>query len=84
MGVAYLQRATVWTNDPLSSLDEPLLIPDDVSNLDDIAGNGVVQDLDRLTDSNTTSEELDHVPGLQDDVGIISLTCSSHRHRTVD
>ena len=50
---SYLQRASIWSDDSLSPLHEPFLIRNDVSDLDDVACNSVVQNLDGLGDVNT-------------------------------
>lgn len=47
-GRAHLQRRSVRSNDSLTTFDETLLVPDDVSDLDDIASSVVSEDLDGL------------------------------------
>lgn len=44
----YLQCRSVRPDDSLTTLDESLLVPDDVSDLDDVAGGVVSEDLDGL------------------------------------
>jgi hypothetical protein len=44
----YLERTPRWAQYPLSPFDESLFISNDISNLDHIAGDIIVQNLDCL------------------------------------
>ena len=80
----YLERATIWTNDPLSPFHESLLIPHDVTNLDNVACNVVVQDLHSLPNRYASRKELDHISSFEDDIWVVCFTCCSYGHGTVN
>ncbi len=80
----HLQRAPVWTDNSLPPLDKALLIPDNVTNLDNIAGNVVVQNLDSLSYGHSSGKELDHITSFQDDVRVVCFSRCPHSHRTMD
>ena len=81
---SYFQSTSVWSDDPLSSLHEPLLVSDQGPDLYDVASNLVVQNLHGLGDGDPSGEQLNHVPGLENDVWVESLASRAHRHRAVD
>ena len=72
------------TREPLPPLDETLLIPNDVANLDDVACNVIIQDFDCLTNRNASSEQLDHVSRLEDNVRVVCFTRCPNGHGTMD
>ena len=76
----YLQGASIWTNDSLSPLHKPLLVPHNVSYFDDITSNTVVQYLGSLCHSYTTSQKLDHVSSFENDVRVISFPSRFNGH----
>ena len=79
-----LKRTAVWSDNALPPLCETLLVPDKISNLDDVAGNAIIQDFDGLSNCDTSRKKFDHVSRLKDDVGIICLPRCTNRHRTVN
>lgn len=46
--LTHLESRSIWSDYSLSPLDESLLVPDQTSNLDDITGNIILQDLQCL------------------------------------
>ena len=74
----HLERTTVWTNDPLPSLDKPLLIPNYVTDLDDITGDIIIQNLNCLTNSDSSCKQLDHIPGFENDIWVICFSRCPH------
>lgn len=83
-GSSYLQRTPVRSDDPLPPLHKPFLIRNDVPDLDDVACNGIVQNLDRLGDVNASSEQFDQVAGFEYNVRIIGFAGCPHRHGTTN
>jgi len=75
---AYLERTSVWSNDPLSPLHKPFLIRNYVPNLDDVTRNGIVQNFNRLSDVHTSGEQFDQVAGFEDDVWIVCFAGGPH------
>jgi hypothetical protein len=82
--VTDLEGAAIWSNNALPPLCETLLIPNKISDLDDVASNAIIQDFDRLSDCDASRKEFYHVSRLQNDVGIICLPRCTNRHRTVN
>ena len=80
----HLECTPIWTNNPLPPLHVSLLVPDEVPNFNDIAGHVVVEDLDRLSDGDTSSEKLDHVAGFEDDVWVVCFARGPDGHGTVN
>lgn len=80
----YLECASIWPDYPLPPLHKSLLVPHEVANFDDVARSVVLQDLDRLVNRDTTSHQLYHVSGFEDNVGVVSFSRRLDRHRTVD
>ena len=74
----HLERTTVWTDDPLPSLDKPLLIPNYVTDLDDITGDIIIQNLNCLTNSDSSCKQLDHIPGFENDIWVICFSRCPH------
>ena len=81
---SYLQGTPVRSDDPLPSLDEPLLVRNDVPDLDYVAGNSIVQDLDRLSNVHASSEQFDQVAGFEYDIRVIRFPGRPYRHGTAD
>lgn len=79
----YLQCASIWTDNPLSPLNKPLLIPDDTSNLDDITRNPILQNLDRLRRIHSPRQQLQEIPSFENDIRIPGLPCSLDSHFTL-
>jgi hypothetical protein len=79
-----LERAAVGPDDALAALDVALLVADERADLDDVARDAVVEDLDGLPDGDAAREELDHVARLEDDVRVVRLARRAHGHRAVD
>ena len=65
-------------------LNESFLISYNVSDLDYVASYGVVQNFDRLVNSDASCKELDHISRFEDDIRVVSLPRCSDRHRTID
>jgi len=83
-GDAHLEGTPIRPNYTLPPLDEALLVTDDISYLDDVASNVVVQDFDRLPDRDAPREQLDHVPRFQNDIGVVRLPRRAHGHRAMN
>jgi hypothetical protein len=79
-----LECRTVRTQKTLAALDKALLVPHNPTDLDDVRLHVVIQDLQRLLHGDTTSQELDEITGLNDDVGISGLAGGLHGHGTFD
>jgi hypothetical protein len=79
-----LQCIPIGTYDALPPLDESFLISNSVSDLDNVTSYGVVQNFNGLVNSDASCEELDHISGFKDDVGVVSLPCCSDRHGAID
>ena len=80
----HLERAPIRPNDPLSPLHKPFLVPDQTPDLDDVARDGVVEDLHRLPDRDAAREELDEVARFEDRGGVVGLAGGAHGHGAVD
>jgi hypothetical protein len=80
---AYLERAPIGPNDPLSPFYESLLIPHEGPNLDNIARDIVVQDFDSLGDCDASGEKFYHVACFKDDVGVVCFSGCADGHRAV-
>lgn len=80
----HLECAAIRSDNPLSSLDESILVPDHPTNLDDIARHLVLQHLDRLRHRHTSCQQADHIPGLQDDIRVVRFTCRFDGHATLN
>ena len=82
--MANLQCTAIRTYYALSPLDKSLLISYNVSDLDNIASDGVVQNFNGLVNSDTSCKELDHVTSFENDVRVVSLPRRSDCHGTID
>lgn len=80
----HLERTPIRSNDPLSPLHKPLLVPHQRPNLDNITGNRVVQNLHSLRDSHATRQKFDHIAGFEDNVRVVGFSRCPHGHGTVD
>ena len=80
----YLQCAPIRTNDSLPPFHKSLLIPHQVTNLDDVTRHVVFQYLDRLAGCYTSCEKFDHIASFKDDVGIECLASGANGHGTMD
>jgi len=76
-----LQSRTVRTNQPLAPLDKPILVPHQVSDLDDFGPDVVLQDSDRLFIGNGSSQKFEHVSSLDDYVGVPTFPGRLDGHR---
>lgn len=104
-----LEGRSTRTENPLSALDEPVVVANNVANLDNIGVDGVLEDLDglfrhapfcisglldcrerartessHLRERHTSSEQLDQIARLEDDIRVERLPRSLDRHRTLD
>mmetsp|Transcript_110245 Transcript_110245/g.322661 ORF Transcript_110245/g.322661 Transcript_110245/m.322661 type:complete len:243 (+) Transcript_110245:555-1283(+) len=68
-----LQRRAVGPDEALAPLHEALLRAHHAPDLDDVAVHLVLHDLLGLRQGHAPRQELDHVPGLDDDVGVPGL-----------
>jgi len=80
----HLQCTPIWPNYSLSPFHEPFLIPNQSSNLDNIASNLVVQDFDGLSNGHTSRKQFDHVSGFENDVRVVCLASRPYGHGTVN
>ena len=68
----------------LTSLDELFFTTDEVSDLDDIASDPVLEDLNGLGSGNAASKQLDEVSGFENCGRIVCLECCLDRHASLD
>ncbi|QFZ29642.1 hypothetical protein EJF18_60153 [Clavispora lusitaniae] len=76
-----LQSVTVWTDQPLSSLGETLLVADKVADFDHIARNVILQNLHRLRERHRSGQKLDQVPRFQNHSWVECFSGCFHSHR---
>lgn len=77
---AYLQSTPLRPYQPLSSLDKPLLVPNQPSDLDHITCHPVFQHFRRLGEGDAPGEELDEVPRGEDYVRVEGLSGGGYCH----
>jgi hypothetical protein len=75
-----LERRAVRADDALAALDKALLVADQARNLDDIARDAVLQDLERLRRGHATREQLEQVTALEHDIRVPRLARRPHSH----
>jgi hypothetical protein len=80
MQLTHLQRASVWSNNPLPPFHKSLFVPNQTANLDDITGHVVLENFYCLVNRNSTCHKLDYVPGFEDDIWIECFTRGSDGH----
>lgn len=78
------QGGAIRAHEPLSPLDEALLIADHAPDLDDVRLHLVLQDLDGLLHGHAARQELDEVAGFQDNEGISRLSRRLDCHGALD
>ena len=78
------QRRAVGPQDPLPPLDEAVLVPHQVPELDNVGCDAVVEDLDGLRRGHGPRQELDEVPRFEDGGWVEGFARCAHRHRAFD
>jgi hypothetical protein len=79
-----LERASIRSQDPLSSLGKLLPIPHHAIDLDDIHRHAIVKNLDGLRHGNRSRKQADQISCLEDSGGIPSLSGGLNGHGTLD
>lgn len=75
-----LEGRAVGAEDALAALDVALLVADQVADLDDIACDAVVEDLESLRRGDTSGQELDEVAGVKDCGGVKCFSGGKEQH----
>mmetsp|Transcript_1150 Transcript_1150/g.2073 ORF Transcript_1150/g.2073 Transcript_1150/m.2073 type:complete len:277 (+) Transcript_1150:848-1678(+) len=75
-----LQSGSIRSYEPLAPLDELVGISDKAAYFDDVTVDIVVQNLQCLRCRDTSRQQLYQVPCFDNNVGVVSLPSSKHRH----
>ncbi len=79
-----LEGRAVRAEDALAALDEAVLVADEVADLDDVARDAVVEDLDGLRRGHAAGQQLDEVAGVEDGGRVKGLAGRLDHHRALD
>lgn len=79
-----LECATIRTDDPLPSLDKALLISQQVADLDHVALDAILEDLDGLREGHGSREKSDHVSRFENHIRVVRLPGGLDGHGAFD
>lgn len=78
------EGCAVGAEDALAALDEALFVADEVADLDDVGGDAVGEDLDRLGGGDAAREEFYEIAGFEDGGWVVGFARGAHGHAAFD